>query len=155
MHGGQACAAGRRGTGNPNNSTSVLIRQEAKRHRPDGRCLWVVRRMNELLGLLQLVELLHQARLAPGGVVLVDDALARRVIQIADRLLDSSLGLFGVLVVESQASLFDGGAGAATRDAIVFLLASRTANALDSGLDVSQRNLLNYYEPDTAGAEYT
>ena len=85
----------------------------------------------------------------------MNDALACRVIQVADRLLDSRFGLFEILFVESKASLFSGGASAAAHDTIVLLLARGTADALDSGLDISQRNLLNCYEPDTAGAEYT
>ena len=61
----------------------------------------------------------------------MNDALARRVIEFAKRLLDLGLRHVRLAFCQSQASVLDGGASAAARDTVVLLLALRAADALD------------------------
>jgi hypothetical protein len=73
--------------------------------------------------LTALVQPLHEASLAAGSVVLVDDAFLGRFVQGADSLAHGCLGLFGpTLLGDELAGFFDVGTGRGAEDAIALSL---------------------------------
>ena len=82
----------------------------------------------------------HQAAFAPGGVVLVKNALLGSFIQRADGIQGSLTGRVDPAFTNSQASLFHGGTGASNMNAGAQAAVVVLPVALDLRLDISQLN---------------
>jgi hypothetical protein len=90
-----------------------------------------------LVGLL--VQHPHEARLAAGGVVLVDDAFLGCLVQGADSLTHGGLGLFGpALLGDEPAGFFDVGPGRRAEDAIALSLLLRAPDPFQSRFGIGQ-----------------
>ena len=88
--------------------------------------------------LLERGQVLHQAALAPGGVVLVDDALLGGPIQGADGFEGCLARFFRVAGRDRLAGVFHEGAGAPAVHPVVQAALFILSVALDSGLDIGQ-----------------
>jgi hypothetical protein len=83
------------------------------------------------LGLLffELAQLGHQARLAPGSFVRVDDALLGSFVECGLRFSDCLACLFQATFLDQASGLLVSGAGSPTVHLIDLLFPSGTANA--------------------------
>ncbi len=80
-----------------------------------------------------LVQHPHEASLAAGGVVLVDDAFLGRLVQGADSLTHGGLGLFGpALLGDELAGLSDVGPSRRAENAIALSLLLRASDPFQS-----------------------
>jgi hypothetical protein len=86
-----------------------------------------------------LVQHLHEAGLAAGSVVLVDDALLGRLVQGADSLTHGCLGLFGLtLLGDELAGFFDVGTSRRAKNAIALSLLLRASDPFQSRSGIGQ-----------------
>jgi hypothetical protein len=122
-----------------------------------GSTVWRSRLMHrvtsrELLG-FEGCKRLHQAALAAGGVVLVDDALFSSLVQAADGLEHG--GLIGSASFDGGASFAHGGAGTTTEFAVAQAAGFILVIAFDLRLNVSQGTSSEKNYPFTAGLNST
>jgi hypothetical protein len=80
-----------------------------------------------------LIQHLHEARLAAGSVVLVDDAFLGRLVQGADRFTHSGFGLLGpALLCDELAGFFNVGTSRRAKDEIALSLLLRAPDPFQS-----------------------
>jgi hypothetical protein len=80
-----------------------------------------------------LVQHLHEARLAAGSVVLVDDAFLGRLVQGANRFTHSGFGLLGpALLCDELAGLFNVGTSRRAENLIALSLLLRAPDSFQS-----------------------
>lgn len=75
-------------------------------------------RAEELLGRGERVQFLHQTRFAAGGIVFLNDAFLRGLIECADRLLDRFRGFSGAPTLDRLVRILDFGARLRANDTV-------------------------------------
>ncbi len=90
----------------------------------------------------QAIKLLHQARLAPGGIVLLDNALFRRIVQCPDGFTDRLLRHGDVRGLDRRDRLSHLSACRRADNAVAGTIAITDAYRLFGGAGVSQRKIL-------------
>jgi len=86
-----------------------------------------------------LIQHLHEASLAAGSVVLVDDAFLGCLVQDADSLMHGGLGLFGpALLGDELAGFFDVGPGRRAENAVALSLLLRASDPFQSRFGIGQ-----------------
>ena len=89
--------------------------------------------------LADLIQHHHEARLAAGGVVLVDDAFLGRLVQGAHGLTHGCLGRLGLaLLGDELAGFLDVGTGRRAEDAVALSLLLRASDPFQSRSGIGQ-----------------